>query len=117
MVGQKSALAGTDWRWVWIKGYNYLGELDVVTLLDAQIDPSQDALVGLKIVAGAALLVNDNGAATALELVAPDLAEDGSSAARELVLQLLHGSYSPVRQNVFGEDGDELLLVLKALGL
>lgn len=86
----------------------YLWEFDVVALLDAQIDPLKDALVGFEIV-----VLDDQGTTAALELLAPDLAEDESGATGEL------GDELEQRLVLAGAlpDGDELLLAVLAVTL
>lgn len=89
-------------------GVTYLWELDVVALLDTQVDPLQDALVGLKIV-----VLDDQRAGAAIELLGPDLAKDGGAAAGELGHELQQGL---VLAGTL-PDGDELLLVLLTVAL
>lgn len=88
--------------------YTYLWKLDVVALVDAQIDPVEDALAGRD----ADVFDDQSSVATAflvvlLELLLPDLAEGHGGIGRELVEERHQGL-------VFGgagPDGDELLVL------
>lgn len=89
-------------------GITYLWKLDIVSLVDTQVDPLQNALVGLDVV-----VLDDEGTGAAVELLAPDLAEDSSGTAgklgHELEQRLILASTLP--------DGDELLVVILTVAL
>lgn len=84
----------------------HLGKLDVIALVDTDLNPVQDAVVGLLVD-----IVNDDNTSTALELFAPDFAESHGGLAGELGTHLHKGSVLAGAV----PDGDELLGFVEAV--